>query len=102
MTQLAPSNPGDAMLTLTQMLPAIRSIHERIRNAVVLTTEKSAAAELARVVEDGEGDTIYAIDRVSEELLIDLFEREIAAYTVVILIAEGLHGGSIVLPRGAR
>jgi len=84
------------------MLPAIRSIHERIRDAVILATERSAAAELARVVEDGEGDTIYAIDRVSEDLLVSLFEREIAAHTVVILIAEGLPQGRIVLPHGAR
>ena len=90
------------MLTLAHMLPALRSIHEQIRNAVVLATEQSASAELAHVVEDGEGDTIYAIDRISEELLVSLFEREIGAHTGVILIAEGLPDGKIVLPRGTH
>ncbi|MCU1250538.1 MAG: inositol monophosphatase [Edaphobacter sp.] len=90
------------MITLDQMLPAIRSIHEQIRDAVVLATEGSPAGELARVVEDGQGDTIYAIDRISEELLVSLFEREIAAHGVIVLIAEGLSNGRVVLPRGAR
>ena len=85
-----------------QMLTAIRSIHEQIRDALLLATEQSATAELAQVVEDGEGDTIYAIDRISEDLLITLFEREIATQTPIILIAEGLAEGKIVLPRGAR
>lgn len=85
-----------------QMLTAIRSIHEQIRDAVVAATELSATAELAQVVEDGEGDTIYAIDRISEELLITLFEREIASQTPIVLIAEGLPRGKIVLPRGSR
>ena len=39
-----------------------------------------------------EGDTIYAVDRVSEDLLIDFFEREIASVAPVVLIAEGLQG----------
>lgn len=85
-----------------QILTAIRSIHEQIRDAVVAATERSATTELAQVVEDGEGDTIYAIDRISEELLITLFEREIASQTPIVLIAEGLPQGKIVLPRGSR
>jgi fructose-1,6-bisphosphatase/inositol monophosphatase family enzyme len=89
------------MLSLDQMLPALRSIHEQIRDAIVLATEHSTT-ELTHVVEDGEGDTIYAIDRVSEDLLVSLFAREIAAHTVVVLIAEGLPHGKIVLPHGAH
>jgi hypothetical protein len=90
------------MLALAEMLSAIRFIHEQIRDAVVLATERSASAELAHVVEDGEGDTVYAIDRISEGLLVTLFEHEIAVHTPVILIAEGLPHGKITLPRGAR
>jgi fructose-1,6-bisphosphatase/inositol monophosphatase family enzyme len=86
------------------LLDSIRSIHEEIRNAVVAACEQSPAADLSRVVEDGDGDgdTIYAVDRISEEILVDLFERKIAARTSIVLIAEGLSGGKIVLPRGTR
>jgi len=82
------------------MLTAIRSIHEKIRDAVTAAAETSQMEELAEVVEDGEGDTIYAIDRISEDLLVELFERGIAAHTPIVLIAEGLAHGKIVLPRG--
>jgi fructose-1,6-bisphosphatase/inositol monophosphatase family enzyme len=54
------------------------------------------------VVDDSEGDTIFAVDRISESLLVELFEREIASQVPIVLIAEGLHGGSVVLPRGTR
>jgi len=89
------------MYSLDQMLAAIRSIHEHIRDVVVAATETSRTEDLAHVVEDGDGDTIYAIDRISEDLLVALFDREIAAHTPIVLIAEGLHDGKVVLPAGA-
>ena len=55
---------------------------------------------LSAVDRDEAGDTIYAVDRVSEDLLIDFFEREIAPRVPVVLIAEGLAAGKIMLPRG--
>jgi fructose-1,6-bisphosphatase/inositol monophosphatase family enzyme len=55
---------------------------------------------LSRVVADEEGDTIFAVDRVSEEVLVDFFEQQIAPSNPLVLIAEGLSGGLITLPRG--
>ena len=55
---------------------------------------------MARVALDEAGDTIYSVDRVSEELLVEFFEREIAPRVPLVLIAEGIAGGKIVLPRG--
>jgi hypothetical protein len=91
---------GVVMYSLDAMLVSIRSIHRHIRDAVVAATEVSRSEELAYVVEDGEGDTIYAIDRISEDLLVELFEREIAVHVPIVLIAEGLAEGKIVLPPG--
>ena len=45
------------------------------------------------------GDTIYAIDRVSEEPLLEFFEYEVAPIAPHVLIAEGIEGAQIVLPR---
>jgi fructose-1,6-bisphosphatase/inositol monophosphatase family enzyme len=85
-----------------ELLAAIRRIHTRVRDAVVQETQRSAVESLAEVVEDDSaGDTIYAVDRISEELLVELFEQEIAARTPLLLIAEGIGGGRLVLPRGA-
>lgn len=84
------------------LLQAIRSIHEEIRTAVVSACEQSPTEEITRVVEDGDGDTIYSVDRISEGILVDLFERKIASQASIVLIAEGLTGGKVVLPRGTR
>jgi fructose-1,6-bisphosphatase/inositol monophosphatase family enzyme len=83
------------------LLEPLRRLHETIRSAVVSACERSAVESLAAIAREEEGDTIYAVDRVSEELLIDFFEREIAPASPLMLIAEGLPSGSVVLPRGA-
>jgi fructose-1,6-bisphosphatase/inositol monophosphatase family enzyme len=83
------------------LLEPIRMVHELIRERVVECCERVAEEELARVVADGAGDTIYAVDRVSEELLVELFERHVACFAPVVLIAEGVGDGAITLPRGA-
>lgn len=88
------------MRDVRDLLDPIRELHEQIRAAVVAACETSAVDELARVVKEEEGDTIFAVDRVSEELLVDFFEHEIAPQAPLVLIAEGLEGGQVVLPRG--
>jgi len=82
------------------LLAPIRELHERIRHAVVEACERASIDELSRVVADEEGDTIFAVDRVSEEVLVDFFEHEVAPSNPLVLIAEGLSGGVITLPRG--
>ncbi len=88
---------------VSDLLDPIRRIHERVRDAVVAACEQAQLEQLSAVADDeSEGDTIYAIDRVSEELIVELFENEVASIAPIILIAEGIHGGELVLPRGAR
>ena len=88
-------------MTPAQTLPILRRLHDRIRDAVVAACEAQAVEALAEVAHDEEGDTIYAVDRVSEELLVEIVEAEIATRTPVVLVAEGLeNGGQVVLPRG--
>jgi fructose-1,6-bisphosphatase/inositol monophosphatase family enzyme len=83
------------------LVPILR-LHAIIRDKVVEACERAALEELASIDRDDEGDTIYAVDRVGEELLIAFIEREISVLAPVVLIAEGLHGGKIVLPREAK
>jgi fructose-1,6-bisphosphatase/inositol monophosphatase family enzyme len=82
------------------LLTPIRRLHEQIRAAVVEACEKAAVDELAEIAAETGGDTIYAIDRVSEELLIEFFEHEVAVESPLVLIAEGLEEGQVTLPRG--
>ncbi|HST51709.1 MAG TPA: hypothetical protein VLJ61_06825 [Pyrinomonadaceae bacterium] len=83
------------------LLAPLRRLHELIRRDVVAACERSAVESLSEVARDDEGDTIYAVDRVGEDLLIDFFEREIAPLAPLVLVAEGLASGQVVLPRGA-
>jgi fructose-1,6-bisphosphatase/inositol monophosphatase family enzyme len=83
------------------LLEPLRRLHELIRREVVEACERSSLEALAEVAREEEGDTIYAVDRISEELLLDFFEKEIAPSGPVVLIAEGLPGGTMVLPQGA-
>jgi fructose-1,6-bisphosphatase/inositol monophosphatase family enzyme len=83
------------------LLAPLRRLHELIRDDVVAACERSALEALAAVEREEEGDTIYAVDRVGEEILLDFFEREVAPLSPCVLVAEGLRGGQVVLPRGA-
>lgn len=83
------------------LLKPLRRLHEAIRSAVVEACEKSELESLASIAREEEGDTIYAVDCISEELLVDFFERETAHVAPLVLIGEGLPGGRVVLPRGA-
>ena len=83
------------------LLAPLQAIHRRIRDAVVAETERAAVESLAHVHADQEGDTIYAIDKVAEDVLVEAVDREIArVHGPVALVAEGLAGGRVLLPRG--
>jgi hypothetical protein len=83
------------------LLEPLRRIHQRVRDAVIQACEQQAIEELARVDDDSsEGDTLYAVDRVSERVLIQMVEKEAAPIAPLILVGEGLERGGVVLPEG--
>ncbi|HKV41586.1 MAG TPA: inositol monophosphatase [Blastocatellia bacterium] len=88
-----------------QLVTPLRLLHERVRDAVIEACERESSSEmqgeLAAVADDSsEGDTIYSIDRISEKVLVEFFDREVAPIAPLILIGEGLSDGKIVLPPG--
>ena len=90
-------------MTVThEMLPIIRRLHDRICERVVRACESQSIDKLSEVASDEEGDTIFTIDRVSEDELVTFFENELTLQEPIVLIAEGLEGGSRILPTGAR
>ncbi|MCS7315393.1 MAG: hypothetical protein RMI94_09305 [Bryobacterales bacterium] len=90
------------MAEAAALLAGVRRLHERLRARLLAAFEATDAEQLAGVVRDSEGDTIYALDRVGEETLVALIEEELAAHLPVVLVAEGVPRGRITLPRGAR
>ena len=85
----------------TPLLQPILRIQALIRDAVVAACESAAEGDLQRVDHDGSGDTLYAVDRVGEERLIELFDEEVASIAPIVLLAEGLPPQGVLLPRGA-
>ena len=84
------------------LLEPIQRLHRRIRRDVVDACERSSVAALSRVAHEEAGDTIYAIDRVAEDLLIEEIGRTIANRDApVVLVAEGLAGGEVRVPAGS-
>ncbi|HXF05029.1 MAG TPA: inositol monophosphatase [Blastocatellia bacterium] len=87
--------------SVAELLEPLLRLHEEIRQAVVAACERHAPEELADIAEDDVGDTIYVVDRVGEDVLVDFLEREIATRAPIVLIAEGLAAGRMILPEGA-
>jgi len=95
-----PLSPAGELLSVHQLFPLIRRLHERLRERVVAACEQAAVEELAQVDREGEEDTLYAVDRVGEEELLSFF-AELDRRSPIVLIAEGLSGGGqVVLPEG--
>jgi fructose-1,6-bisphosphatase/inositol monophosphatase family enzyme len=82
------------------LVETIRAIHEAIRAEVVAACARSSADELAAVTGKQAGDVIYAVDRLSESVLVDRFAA-LAEKWPCVLVAEGLGAsGRRVLPEG--
>lgn len=88
---------GDAQ----HLLDPIRALHDRIRDSVVAACERQSQEEMSEIAHDDAGDTIYAVDRVSETTLIEGL-ADIAAAEPLVLVAEGLPPEGLILPNGAR
>jgi fructose-1,6-bisphosphatase/inositol monophosphatase family enzyme len=84
------------------LVAAIRGVHDAIRDEVVAACERQSIEELSAVVGDDAGDTQFAVDRVSESVLLAHFEA-LARRWPCLLIAEGLgQDGRRVLPAGTH
>jgi fructose-1,6-bisphosphatase/inositol monophosphatase family enzyme len=82
------------------LLDRIRAIHAAIRESVLDACAAGSLDDAATPVAFEGGDTIFAIDRVSETVLLEWF-RELAHEWPCVLVAEGLGAtGRIVLPEG--
>lgn len=84
-----------------RLLPTILALHDRIRSAVLDAFANQQRDSLAAVAHDDEGDTIYAVDRISEAVLVEGL-TEIARAEPLVLIAEGLSSTGLTLPHGTR
>ena len=91
---------GGSMQDRTIWLERVLKPHARIGDAGTSAFDKTSLEKLSRIALESEGDTIYAVDEISEELLLAFFEMEVAPAFPLLLVAEGLPGGKVTFPRG--
>ncbi len=82
------------------LLTPIRELHRKLRSLVLTACHERSTEELAAVADDGAGDTIFAIDKIGEVLLVNELAETAAAHGGIVLIAEGISGGRLSLPLG--
>jgi hypothetical protein len=75
------------------LLAPILAMHDRVRAEIVAVTERAHVDAMAAVERDTDGDTIYAIDVVGEDV-VTRFAAELAPDHAFVLVAEGLPGGN--------
>jgi fructose-1,6-bisphosphatase/inositol monophosphatase family enzyme len=78
---------------LRSLLAPIRTLHNNIRDVVLAACEKQRPEDLAEIDRETVGDTIYAIDAVSDEAL-HVFIQENARKHSFTVVAEGLESHS--------
>jgi fructose-1,6-bisphosphatase/inositol monophosphatase family enzyme len=93
---------GDAIVrdAVDGLLPVLKRLHRRIRSEVVEACRERATEDLARVASETGGDTIYAVDKVSEMLILNELNREARSLGGLVVIAEGFET-PLTLPLGS-
>jgi fructose-1,6-bisphosphatase/inositol monophosphatase family enzyme len=86
------------MAEVEALLPVIRGVHEALRETILQQCEQQSVEALSEVARDEAGDTIFQLDRLSEDRLIEQFER-LARDHALVLVFEGQQGEPITLPR---
>lgn len=81
------------------MLSLLRELHQQLRSHIMATCERMSLEALASVADDGPGDTQFVIDAVSEQLLVEWLEARAPGVGGLVLVAEGIEGGQLCLPR---
>ena len=80
--------PAKAGHDVRDLLEPLLELHARVRERVVAATERQHVETLAAIDRDEPGDTIYAIDVVSEEIVAE-FAETLAREHSFVLVAEG-------------
>ncbi|MBN1230843.1 MAG: hypothetical protein JXA19_03140 [Anaerolineales bacterium] len=84
------------------LLDTVKQLHRIIRDTVLESSQIDSLEELSSVAAESPEDTIYNVDVISDDLLITFCEQEIAPLYPIILIAEGITDGMMILPRGTN
>lgn len=90
------------MLEIDTLLPLIRRLHDLIRTEVLAALGARTSEDLVEIVAHQGGDIVFALDQVSDKVLVEFVKNEIASQEPVVLVAEGIPEGKMILPTGAK
>jgi fructose-1,6-bisphosphatase/inositol monophosphatase family enzyme len=76
------------------------ALQDHIRDEVIRARRGAAAKRFSQVAEVTEADTIYHIDKISEDAIFHWFERHWPKSWPVELVMEGVEGEATTFPRG--
>jgi fructose-1,6-bisphosphatase/inositol monophosphatase family enzyme len=85
-----------------EIVARVRKIHGTIRATVLAHIKEQSTESLSAISAETAGDTIYAVDRVSEEGLVRLFDQAFQHDTSILLIGEGLGDEGVVIPENVK
>lgn len=88
-----------AMPNLEMARRRLCQLQDHIRG-VLLTARVRRGRDFARVAGVSVADTIYAVDRISEDAILEWFERHWPRAWPLELVMEGLEGEATTFPRG--
>jgi fructose-1,6-bisphosphatase/inositol monophosphatase family enzyme len=78
-------------------------LQDTIRRALIAARDTDAAADFAEIAHVTEADTIYAVDKVSEDAILEWFEEHWPREEPVELVMEGIEDGdNVVFPAGTQ
>jgi fructose-1,6-bisphosphatase/inositol monophosphatase family enzyme len=86
-----------------RVLHQVRRLLCRLESTIrdtLLAARATRAADFARVASVTAADTIYQVDRISEEAILAWFEAHWPSRWPVELVMEGLEGEAVTFPRG--
>jgi len=84
-----------------QIIDLLLEIGDAVCQHVYRSLQTQKVEQLSAVVEDAEEDTIYAIDREVEDIILPMLEAQASKLGGIYLIAEGMgENGRILLPKG--
>lgn len=88
-----------SMPNLEQARRRLCRLQDHIRG-VLLAARRRHGRDFAKVAGVSAADTIYEVDRISEEAILDWFERHWPRTWPLELVMEGLEGEATTFPRG--
>jgi fructose-1,6-bisphosphatase/inositol monophosphatase family enzyme len=84
------------------LLEPIRDLHRSIRARVLAASDRQGIDAMSTVAKDEEGDTLFAIDAISDVVLVEQLEPIARRHGGIVLVGEGIETGKLTLPWDAK